>query len=55
MQIKVITSEAPKGETNKRCPDITKLKKLGFNPQIKLDTGLKKTVDWYFENKHLKC
>ena len=55
ISIKIKTSEPPKGETNKRCPDITKLKKLGFNPQIILDIGLKKTTDWYFENCHLKC
>ena len=30
------------GGTNIRCPDITKLKKLGFKPSINLDKGLKK-------------
>ena len=34
-------SEAPKGETNRRCPDISKLKKLGYSPKINLDIGLK--------------
>lgn len=27
-----------------------KIKKLGWNPEIDFDTGIKKTVDWYLEN-----
>ena len=34
-------SKAPKGETDRRCPDISKLKALGYSPQIDLITGLK--------------
>jgi nucleoside-diphosphate-sugar epimerase len=36
-----------KGSTLRRCPDITKLRKLGFEPQISLREGLLKTVNWY--------
>ena len=54
LEINVQPSEAPEGETNKRCPDISKLKKLGFFPKFNLDTGLKETVEWYFKNSHLK-
>ncbi len=32
------------GGTNIRCPDITKLKKLGFKKKINLDKGLKKII-----------
>ena len=35
------------GSTPKRCPDITKICKLGFKPKTNLDVGLKKTFDWY--------
>ena len=35
------------GSTPKRCPDITKICKLGFKPKINLDVGLKKTFEWY--------
>ena len=52
--INLILSEAPKGETNRRCPDISKLKSLSFNPKVDLDNGLKKTIPWYFENANLK-
>ena len=30
------------GGTNIRCPNITKLRKLGFKPKINLDKGLEK-------------
>jgi nucleoside-diphosphate-sugar epimerase len=33
-----------KGGTNRRCPDITKLKKLGFSPKISLTDGLKRCM-----------
>ena len=36
-----------KGSTNKRCPNINKLKKLGFKRKFNLDSGLLKTIDWY--------
>ena len=39
------------GNTPKRCPDITKIRKLGFEPEINLDVGLEKTFEWY--NKQL--
>ena len=35
------------GSPSKRCPDIRKISKLGFKPQINLDVGLKKTFEWY--------
>jgi nucleoside-diphosphate-sugar epimerase len=35
------------GNPSRRCPDISKIRKLGFNPTIDLDAGLKKTLQWY--------
>jgi nucleoside-diphosphate-sugar epimerase len=32
------------GGTNIRCPNITKLRKLGFKPKINLDKGLEKII-----------
>ncbi len=41
---------APSGSVNRRCPDTTKLKLLtGFEAKINLETGLKKTLDWYLK------
>jgi UDP-glucose 4-epimerase len=39
-----------KGETLRRCPDISKIKKLGYQPKIEISTGLRHTVNWYKEN-----
>ena len=39
-RIKLEKSKAFKGNTNIRCPDIKKIKKLGFKQKIKLDLGI---------------
>ena len=36
-----------KGGTLKRCPNIKKIKKLGFKRSFKLSSGLDQTIDWY--------
>ena len=38
------------GATQIRCPDISKIKKLGFYPKINLKEGLKRTIVWYNKN-----
>ena len=40
---------APEGSTLRRCPDITKLKGLGYSPKVSLTEGLKKTMEWYIK------
>jgi nucleoside-diphosphate-sugar epimerase len=36
---------------NRRCPDITKAtSELGYNPNISLDEGLKRSLIWYYHN-----
>ena len=44
---------APAGGTERRCPDIAKLGKLGYTPQVSLAQGLPPTVDWYWANENL--
>jgi len=34
--------------TKRRVPDLSKIKKLGYVPQISLQDGLKKTSEWYY-------
>lgn len=46
-KIKLRPGELSEGSTLRRCPDITKLKKLGFKPQVSLKKGLQETVEWY--------
>jgi len=41
---------APLGSVQRRCPNISKLKKnINYAPQINLKTGIKKTIEWYNE------
>jgi len=42
------------GETRRRCPDIAKIKALGWSPRISLSQGLPGVVAWYRSNRHLK-
>jgi nucleoside-diphosphate-sugar epimerase len=43
-------NDAPAGGTDRRCPDITRLRALGYAPRICLDDGLPNVVRWYAEN-----
>lgn len=45
--IKIVPGQLQKGSTKRRCPDITKLRGLGFEPQISLAEGVRRTVVWY--------
>ena len=38
------------GNPSRRCPNISKINKLGFKPRINLNRGLKKTYEWYLED-----
>jgi nucleoside-diphosphate-sugar epimerase len=52
-EIELIHRPAPEGGTERRCPDITKLARLGYQPRVPLSQGLPPTVDWYWENENL--
>ena len=47
----VMPGEAPAGATPRRCPDITKLRSLGYIPRVPLAEGLPPVVEWYL-NAH---
>ncbi len=53
-EIVVVPGELAKGSTLRRCPDITRLKRLGYVPKIPFKEGLKITAQWYDENAHKK-
>ncbi len=46
------TSTLP-GSTPRRCPDISKLGRLGYKPRVPLADGLPPTVDWYWQHSDL--
>jgi dTDP-D-glucose 4,6-dehydratase len=48
--VNIKSTAAPEGETKRRCPDITKIKKLGYSPKVNLQAGLKSTIEWYCSN-----
>jgi nucleoside-diphosphate-sugar epimerase len=52
-EIELIPGPAAQGGTERRCPDITKLRNLGYSPQVTLDDGLPSTVEWYWKHEEL--
>jgi nucleoside-diphosphate-sugar epimerase len=48
--IKIVPGPPAEGGTNRRCPDITKMMKLGFQPKYTLREALPAVVRWYDEH-----
>jgi nucleoside-diphosphate-sugar epimerase len=51
-EINLVPGALQPGSTARRCPDITKLRALGFAPRTTLADGLRETVAWYDANAH---
>src|SRR3984893_6889726 len=49
-EIRVVPGELRPGGTLRRCPDITRMRGLGYQPRVPLAEGLIATVDWYRRN-----
>ena len=49
--IELIPGERPLGATNRRCPDNSRIRSLGYNQKISIDQGIQLTFDWY-QNNH---
>jgi nucleoside-diphosphate-sugar epimerase len=50
VHIKIVPGELHRGSPTRRCPDISKLRRLGFEPRTSLRDGLATTVQWYDAN-----
>ncbi len=46
----IIPGSLQPGSTPRRCPEISKLSKLGFSPKISLEQGIPSIAQWYAEN-----
>ena len=53
-EVAIVAGAEPAGATARRCPDISKMRELGYAPAIGLDQGLPGVVRWYAENRHLR-
>lgn len=53
-KILVVPTKLSVGSTLRRCPDTSKLTRLGFKPTIGLTKGLQRTVEWYNRFAHLQ-
>lgn len=47
--VNIQSGPAPEGSTARRCPDISKLSNLGYEPEVGLEDGLSSIIDWYLE------
>jgi nucleoside-diphosphate-sugar epimerase len=52
-EIELVAGALAAGGTPRRCPDISKLARLGYKPRVPLDEGLEPTLDWYRRNADL--
>jgi len=49
-EIEIVPGKEVEGSTNRRCPDIAKLKELGYKPKVSFEKGFKITAKWYNKN-----
>ena len=46
-KINIKKTPIAKGSTKRRCPNINKIKKIGYRPNILLKNGIKDVIKWY--------
>lgn len=49
VKIEIVIGNKTNGSSNRRCPDMSKFKSLGYIPKHTLYQGLEKTIKWYRE------
>ena len=53
-EIEVVPGNFAAGGASRRCPDISKLKAIGYEPRYSFRDGLRVTARWYDENAQLQ-
>ena len=52
--IQVVPGPLLAGSTPRRCPDIGKLRRIGFDPAVSLEEGVRRTAAWYLTNQEVR-
>jgi len=52
-EIELIPGKPAPGGVARRCPDISKLARLGYKPRVPLSAGLRPTLSWYWSHADL--
>lgn len=50
LDLNILPSAPPAGETPLRCPSIEKMNRLGYKPGVALPEGIRRTAEWYQQN-----
>lgn len=50
VDVTIVPGARPEGGTPRRCPDITKLRSLEFEPKVSLEDGIARTAAWYADD-----
>lgn len=50
--LSIVPSSAAEGGTPRRCPDISKMRALGYDPKTDISDGLRRTAEWYLANRN---
>lgn len=53
VKVKLVRTKAPRGSVTRRCPDIGKIKSLGFRPKFSFAEGFNITAKWYDQSKRM--
>ncbi|MFK7942128.1 MAG: NAD-dependent epimerase/dehydratase family protein [Paracoccaceae bacterium] len=51
VDLEIVPGAAAAGATSRRCPDISKMRALGYDPKVALRDGMQLTADWYAANR----
>lgn len=51
IDLTLVETPAPEGGTPRRCPDISKMRALGYRPETPRSVGVARTVAWYAEHR----
>ena len=54
VKLDIVPGNVAVGGTPRRCPDISSMRNIGYEPKFDIHSGIKRTFDWYESNKMIK-